>query len=56
MVGASTTWNILIAAIAAIAAAGGPAYQFRSINPVVDQASDHEPQVARIDLRGRPKP
>jgi predicted extracellular nuclease len=34
VVDASTTWNMLIAAIAA---EGGPAYQFRSINPVDDQ-------------------
>ena len=31
---ASTTWNMLIAAIAA---AGGPAYQYRQIDPVDDQ-------------------
>ena len=31
---AATTWNMLIAAIAA---EGGPAYQFRQINPVDDQ-------------------
>jgi predicted extracellular nuclease len=31
---ATTTWNMLIAAITA---AGGPAYQFRSISPVDDQ-------------------
>ncbi|MGH3126571.1 MAG: lamin tail domain-containing protein [Gaiellaceae bacterium] len=34
VVDASRTWNVLIAAIAA---EGGPAYQFRSINPADDQ-------------------
>jgi predicted extracellular nuclease len=34
VVDASTTWNMLVAAIAA---AGGPAYQYRQVDPVDDQ-------------------